>query len=135
MDFDLTPDQRDLQERARKLAGAIAARAAEIDRTEEYPWDNVELLKEAGFFGMTIPPHMAGRAELPRCGPRHRRDGESAAASPARIVVEANMGAIGAIMEYGTEAQKRLAADAGAGRRQAGDLHHRARAPAAPPAR
>src|SRR5205823_2365839 len=28
-----------------------------------------------------------------------------------RIVVEANMGAVGAIMEYGTEAQKRLAAD------------------------
>ena len=28
-----------------------------------------------------------------------------------RIVVEANMGAIGAIMKYGSEAQKRLAAD------------------------
>ena len=28
-----------------------------------------------------------------------------------RIVVEANMGAIGAIMQYGSEAQKRLAAD------------------------
>src|SRR3954451_15834679 len=30
---------------------------------------------------------------------------------PGRIVVEANMGAIGAIMKYGSEAQKRLAAD------------------------
>jgi len=29
--------------------------AAEIDRTEQYPWDNVDLLREAGYFGMTIP--------------------------------------------------------------------------------
>ncbi len=28
-----------------------------------------------------------------------------------RIVVEANMGAIGAVMKYGSEGQKRLAAD------------------------
>ena len=43
-----------------------------------------------------------------------------------RIAVETNMGAISAVMQYGSEAQKRLAARAGAGRRQAGDLHHRA---------
>ena len=56
MQFDLTPAQRTLQGRARELArGPIAERAAEIDRTEQYPWDHVDLLKEAGFFGMTIP--------------------------------------------------------------------------------
>ena len=43
-----------------------------------------------------------------------------------RIVVEANMGAIGAIMKYGSEAQKRLAAELVLVGRQAGHLHHRA---------
>src|SRR3954467_15916617 len=112
MQFDLTPAQRDLQARAREMArGHIAERAAEIDRTEQYPWDNVALLKEAGFFGMTIPAVYGGQGagyldavlvieEMAKC-----------CGITGRIVVEANMGAIGAIMKYGSEAQKRLAAD------------------------
>jgi 3-sulfinopropanoyl-CoA desulfinase len=112
MQFDLTPAQRALQAKARELAqGAIAARAAEIDCSEEYPWDNVALLKEAGYFGMTIPVAYGGRgtsyldavlviAEMAKC-----------CGISGRIVVEANMGAIGAIMKYGSESQKRLAAD------------------------
>ena len=112
MDFSLTSAQLDLQARARALAqDRIAARAAEVDRTEQYPVDNVEALVAAGFFGMTIPQQFGGAglsymdavlvieqvAQV--CGPT------------ARIVVEANMGAVGAIMAYGTEAQQRLAAD------------------------
>ena len=62
MQFDLTPTQRALQVKARELArGSIAGRAAEIDRTEQYPWDNVALLKEAGYFGMTIPAAYGGQ--------------------------------------------------------------------------
>src|SRR3954463_14299808 len=112
MQFDLTPPQRALQAKARELArGRIGERAAEIDRTEQYPWDNVALLKEAGFFGMTIPAAYGGQGagyldavlvieEMAKC-----------CGVTGRIVVEANMGAIGAIMAYGSEAQKRLAAD------------------------
>jgi len=60
--FDLSPEQRDLQQRARALAeGPIAQRAAEVDRTEQYPWDNVELLKDAKLIGMTIPPQYGGQ--------------------------------------------------------------------------
>ena len=112
MDFDLTPAQRELQERARALAqGPVAARAAEIDRTEQYPWDNVALLRDAGLFGMTIPRAYGGRGasyldavlvieQLAQC-----------CGITGRIVVEANMGAIGAVMTYGSEAQKRRAAE------------------------
>lgn len=112
MQFDLTPAQRALQATARELAqGQIAARAAEIDRTEQYPWDNVDLLKDAGYFGMTIPAAYGGRGasyldavvvieEMAKC-----------CGITGRIVVEANMGAIGAIMKYGSGAQKRLAAE------------------------
>ena len=44
-----------------------------------------------------------------------------------RIAVETNMGAISAIMAYGSEDQKKMAAAMVLERRQAGDLHHRAR--------
>ena len=111
MDFDLTPAQLDLQARARALAqGPVAARAAEIDRTEQYPWDTVALLRDAGLFGMTIPRAYGGQGasyldavlvieQLAQC-----------CGITGRIAVEANMGAIGAIMSYGSEPQKRRAA-------------------------
>ncbi len=112
MDFELSPAQKDLQARARKMAETeMAPRAAEIDRTEAYPWDHVERLKRGGFIGMTIPRELGGQGltyfdavlvieEMAKhCGPS------------ARIVVETNMGAIGAIIKYGTLAQKKLAAD------------------------
>ena len=62
MDFELTPDQQDLQQRARDLARTVfAARAPEIDRSEKYPWDNAKALNEAGFMGMTIPREYGGQ--------------------------------------------------------------------------
>ena len=52
----LSLPQQELQQRARALAReTIAPQAAEVDRTEQYPWHNVKALTEAGFFGMTIP--------------------------------------------------------------------------------
>ncbi len=110
--FGLTDDQGELQARARALAcEVVAPRAAEIDRTEAYPWHSVRALLDAGFMGMTIPREYGG------AGAGHLDAVivvEAFAAScgaTARIVVESNMGAIGAIMSYGSEAQKRLAAD------------------------
>jgi alkylation response protein AidB-like acyl-CoA dehydrogenase len=110
--MSLTAAQQELQARARALAReVIAPRAAEIDRTEQYPWDNVKALTDAGFFGMTIPKQYGGAGlgfleaslvvdEMAQvCG------------VTGRIVVEANMGAISAVMHYGTEAQKKLAAE------------------------
>ena len=112
MEFELSPAQKDLQARACALAEAeMAPRAAEIDRSEAYPWDQVERLRIAGFLGMTIPKTLGGPGlgyldavlvieEMAKhCGPS------------ARIVVETNMGAIGAILKYGTPAQQKLAAE------------------------
>ncbi len=112
MDFDLNPAQRRLRDQARQLAQSeFAARAAAIDRSEEYPWDNVRLLKEAGFFGMTIPTEYGGRGLTYFDAVLVIEQIAQACGVTARIVVEANMGAVGAIMEYGSPAQKRLAAD------------------------
>ncbi len=112
MQFNLTPAQRAWQAKARDLArGPIAARAAEIDRSEEYPWDNVALLKQAGFFGMTIPAAFGGQGASYLDAVLVIEEMAKCCGITGRIVVEANMGAIGAIMKYGSDAQKRLAAD------------------------
>ncbi len=111
MPFDLNPDQRALQEKARELArGPVAQRAAEVDRTEAYPWETVDLLRRAGFMGMTIPALYGGQGLSYWDAILVVEEMAKVCGITARIVVEANMGAIGAIMKYGTESQKRLAA-------------------------
>src|SRR5260370_25491540 len=60
----LSSDQLKLQARARELAaGPVTKRAAEVDRTEQYPWDNVDLLKDAKLIGMTIPERYGGQGK------------------------------------------------------------------------
>ena len=101
-----------LRDSARELAqGQISARAAEVDRTEQYPWDNVTDLKDAGFFGMTIPTAYGGRGLDYLDAALVVEEMAKVCGVSGRIAVEANMGAIGAIMAYGTEEQKRLAAE------------------------
>jgi len=107
----LTPAQIGLRERARVLAvQVIGPRAAEIDGNEQYPWHNVAALKEAGFFGMTVPAAYGGAGLGYLDAVLVIEEIAKACGVSARIVVEANMGAIGAIMAYGSERQKRLAA-------------------------
>jgi alkylation response protein AidB-like acyl-CoA dehydrogenase len=111
MQFELSPEQKKLRQAARELAqGSVAARAAEVDRTEEYPWDTVDCLKEAGFLGMTIPKTYGGRGLSYLDAVLVIEEMAKQCGVTGRIVVEANMGAIGAVMKYGSEAQKKRAA-------------------------
>ncbi|MBW4092897.1 MAG: acyl-CoA dehydrogenase [Proteobacteria bacterium] len=111
MQFDLTPAQKDLRALARRIAEtAIAQRAAATDRDEAYPWANIADLRAAGLLGLTFPAALGGGGgslldavlvveELARvCG------------VTGRIAVEANMGAVSAILHHGSEAQRRRAA-------------------------
>lgn len=108
MDFELTADQEALRTRARALADSVVAeRAARWDAHEEYPWDNVKDLVAAGFMGMTIPREHGG-------GDRPLLDVvlvieeiARACGVSARIVVEGNLGVVGALRAYGTPAQQR----------------------------
>lgn len=62
MEMKLPPEQLRLRSAARELAKSeVARKAAEIDRTEAYPFDNVAALKSAGFMGYTIPMSYGGR--------------------------------------------------------------------------
>jgi 3-sulfinopropanoyl-CoA desulfinase len=111
MDF-MNDAQYQLQARARELAlGEFAPTAAATDASEAYPWDNVRRLREAGFMGMTIPAAYGGKGASYHDAVVVIEEMAKACATMGRITVEANMGAIGAIMAYGSDAQKRIAAD------------------------
>ena len=108
MDFQLNEAQNMLVELADRMGREqFAPKAARWDREHEYPYENVEVLRRAGLLGMTIPKKFGG-PERPLidvvlaieqiakyCG------------VTARIVVETNMGALGCVMAYGSEAQQR----------------------------
>ncbi len=112
MQDGLSPAEAALRESARALAAErIAPRAAAIDATEAYPWEHIADLRQAGFLGMTIPQAFGGRGASCFEAVLVIEAMAAACAAAGRICVEANMGAIGAIMAYGTEEQKRLAAD------------------------
>ena len=109
--FELNDAQRGLQAEARELArGVIAERAARVDATEEYPWDNVTALNDAGFMGMTIPTAYGGKGASYLDAALVIEQMAQVCGVTGRIVVEANMGASGAGMAYGSEDQKTQAA-------------------------
>jgi len=112
MPVSLDPAQTRLREQAEELARTtLAPRAADVDRSEQYPWDNVTALRDAGFVGMTLAEEYGGRGLGGLEAVLVIEALATACATTARIAVETNMGAIGAVMAYGRADQKRLAAD------------------------
>jgi len=110
--FELTETQKQLQATAWEFAKKeIAPRAAEVDRTEQYPWENVKQLTKQGFMGMTVPQEYGGPGMTYLDVVLVIEEIAKVCGVSARIVVEANMGAVGAVMKYGSETQKKLAAE------------------------
>jgi alkylation response protein AidB-like acyl-CoA dehydrogenase len=108
MDFELTPAQESLKTRARELADSVfRARAARWDAAEEYPWDNVKELVRSSFMGLTIPQAYGGAGGTALDAVLVVEQVARACGVTARIVVEGNLGVVGALTAYGTEAQKR----------------------------
>lgn len=111
MDFTLSDEQKKLVQLVDELGREqFAPKAARWDREAEYPWENVHLMRELGLLGMTIPKKYGGQQ-------RPLIDAVLAVETAAkycgvtgRILVETNMGALGSIMAYGTEAQRELVA-------------------------
>lgn len=112
MSIGLSETEGELRAAAARLAHeVIAPRAAEVDRTEDYPWDNVRALTQSGFMGMTIPRALGGGGRSFLEAALVIEEMAKVCTVTARIVVEANMGAISAIMQYGTDAQRAMAAE------------------------
>ncbi|MEW6275749.1 MAG: acyl-CoA dehydrogenase [Bacillota bacterium] len=61
MPYLLTDEQKMLRDMVRKLCqNEIAPRAAEIDRTHAFPWENLHRLAELGLMGVPIPEEWGG---------------------------------------------------------------------------
>ena len=113
MDFQLTAEQEEFRRvakivKVRALAdGVFAERAARWDEREEYPWDNVKELAAAGLMGLTIPREHGGQDRPVLDVVLAIEEVARACGVTARIVVEGNLGVVGALRAYGTEEQKR----------------------------
>ena len=108
MDFDLTDSQREIQRKAREIAESkIAPKAAHWDETEEYPWENARILADAGFMGMNIPGEFGGPERPLIEAVLVVEEMAKVCGITGRIVVDSNMGVVGAIIKYGTEEQKK----------------------------
>lgn len=95
---------------AKELASEFADRAAEWDRTRSYCWPNVHDMADAGLMGMTIPKNLGGQGASYLDTIMVVEEIARTCTLSARILVEANMGGISAVMAYGTDAQKRFCA-------------------------
>ncbi len=59
IDFELTDEQREMRDMARRFAKEeIRPVAAEYDEREDVPWDVLKKAAEAGFFSYYIPKIM-----------------------------------------------------------------------------
>lgn len=60
MDFGLSPQEKDIQARAREVAEKLAPVAAQIDESYTVHWEAVRLLVDAGLLGAFAPPEYGG---------------------------------------------------------------------------
>ena len=107
MEFSRSTEQRQITEMVAEFADEeIRPRAAEIDETDEFPWDLVEEMAELGLMGMPIPEEYGGAgldyhsyaAALEEIS---RGSGGLGTVVAAHISLACNM-----IYEFGDEAQK-----------------------------
>ena len=111
MDFKMSGEQKQMVESLHELGRKeFAPKASRWDENHEYPWENIHRLRELGFLGMTIPEEYGGQGRPLIDAILCIETAAQYCGVTARILVETNMGAIGCIMAYGTDAQRKLVA-------------------------
>lgn len=102
----------DIRARVRDLADRLLRpAAAEVDRTEAYPFGHAQALRDIGIAGMSMPRAYGGQDVGFEGVAIAVEEAAKACGISGRIVVDTNMGAVPAIMAYGTEKQKRRTAE------------------------
>jgi alkylation response protein AidB-like acyl-CoA dehydrogenase len=106
MNFDLTDEQRMLRDMVREFAEKeIKPRAAEIDRTDEVPWDLRDRMADLGILGMCLPPEYGGAGMGTVCWAIAQEEMARAAVAVAGIQ-ELSKLMQDIILDNGTETQK-----------------------------
>jgi alkylation response protein AidB-like acyl-CoA dehydrogenase len=101
-------EERMLIESVRALAReTIAPRAAEYDKTGAFPWENVNAINELGLNGMFIPEAYGGAPVSYAAYLECVREISKACASTG-VIWATNFHAMKPLIDFGTDAQKRL---------------------------
>jgi len=108
MDFDLTPEQNDIRELARKYADEkIAPKVEENERQHRFPRDLIEEMGGMGFFGAAFPEEAGGTGTGYLC---HGLICEEVSRVHSSLRTPFNMQAMtcaGAIHEFGSSEQQK----------------------------
>jgi butyryl-CoA dehydrogenase len=108
MDFRLTDEQRMLRRTLRDLVEKhIKPRAHEWDRNGQFPWDNIRRLAEIGVTGLTIPTEYGGVGQSLVEGVFAIEEIARGCANTALALISGTGVVSLAIIQYGTEQQKR----------------------------
>ena len=111
MDFQLTDEQKQIVDLVDELGRKeFAEKAARWDENHEYPWDNIHKLRECDLLGMTIPEEYGGQGRSLIDAILAIETAAKYCGVTARVLVETNMGALGCVMAYGTDEQRKLVA-------------------------
>src|SRR5258707_2841775 len=103
----LSQEERQLLDSVKALARQeIAPRAAEYDRTAEFPWDNIRAINALGLNAMFVPEAYGGAALSYAAYLACVREISRACASTG-IIWATNFHATKPLIDFGTEAQKR----------------------------
>ena len=107
MDFTLTKEHHMIREACRKLAEkSLKPKAAEYDRTHEFPWEHVKKLSDMGMMGVVYPEQYNG-SELDYVSYAIASEEISrGCASTATIMMGHNSLCLSPIYYFGTEKQK-----------------------------
>jgi alkylation response protein AidB-like acyl-CoA dehydrogenase len=102
----LTEEQREIRELVRTIARErIAPRAAEIDKSAEFPWDVVELYRENDLFGIMYDEEYGGIGESSLMTLVTVEELSKVCATSGLIIAVQELGSLG-IKLAGTEEQK-----------------------------
>jgi len=111
MDFQLMDEQKQIVDLVDELGRKeFAEKAARWDDNHEYPWDNIHKLRECDLLGMTIPEEYGGQGRPLIDAILAIETAAKYCGVTARVLVETNMGALGCVMAYGTDEQRKLVA-------------------------
>lgn len=111
MDFQLTKEQKQIVASLDEVGKDVfAKKAVRWDENHEYPWENIHQLREMGVLGMTIPEAYGGQGSPLIDAILAIETTAKYCGVTARVIVETNMGALGCVMAYGTDEQRKLVA-------------------------
>ncbi len=107
MDFQLSDYQKMLVAEARRFAEAeIAPFAAQWDVEEHIPRSQIQKYADIGWFGMTLPEKYGGGESSALDAVLIIEEVARHCGISARLIVDHNFGAVGTILNFGTEEQR-----------------------------